>query len=362
MTALAPLNPTFPKTMSSQPQHVKDLIPYLQSILQNSHVGSDKKLKKYLTDKLTFLHKQKPEELLQKLQLGTFFNGLQSLIDDSGKVNKAAAQALMGGSASALSTQAAAQAEAAPLTQSPTKYEDDLAKSMAESLKTAPKSTAAVEAVAKPPVLALPTMAFGALKWEQYFGLKVEEPKLPPDINDILEGPCPIFNGKKVAETHFLTLIPEGMTLAYLQTLTQNPRQGNKIGFRDRGIAWDQYSQIPTDKTHWVLMTNDVIPDSRKKSWEAQQALPAKLTWQEYELLSGIDAGICLLIQYVETGLRFYSFDSLTWTRCVEQVKDGSYEWPLAIGGFKDGAGLRVFYLGAHEMGFFGVGLCRKFY
>jgi hypothetical protein len=204
-------------------------------------------------------------------------------------------------------------------------------------------------------------MAFGALKWEQHFGIKVIEPPFPAGIEAILAGPCPIFPGRKVAETHFLTLIPEGMTLARLESLAQNPRQGNKIGFRYKGEeAWAQHSQTLSGKTHWALMTNDVIPNSRCQSWPDQQALAAKYKGNGYELLSGIEAATCIFLEYVQTGRRFYTDSPFTYTRCLEQVRvDSSKWWPLAIGGFAP-AGLNV--VGSEvDLGLSGVGILRKF-
>ena len=349
----------FVKTLSSTPKHVEDLIPHLMTLLQNPHVDTDKKLRKHLNEKLTFLLKQEPEEYLEELQLDTFYNTIKTLLDPTGKVNRAAAKALMGGSSSALPVQAA---EAAPAAKSPPNYDQELAQALAESLKTAPKPAPAVKPIAKAQASSLPAQAFGALKWEQYFGLKVIEPKLPPDIDKILQGPCPIFPGKKVAETHFLKLIPEDMTLERLESLTQNPREGNKMGFRDKGPkTWAQHAKTPSGRAHWVLMTNDVIPGSRSKSWKDQQTLAATFKGQGYELLSGVDAATCLLLEYVETERRFYADSPWTWTRCVEQVKVGSSQWPLAIGGFAPGGAIVDYsdYVDSDDSR--GVGVARKF-
>ncbi len=199
----------------------------------------------------------------------------------------------------------------------------------------------------------LPLAAFGALKWNQYFGIQVVEPPLPPDIDKILLGPCPIFSGKRVAETHFLTLIPEGMTLERLEALAQNPKQGNKteFGYKEDSL-WDQYGKTPVAKTHWALMTNDVIPDSRSKNWKDQQALATQYRPQGYEIPSVIDAAASLFLEHVQTGKRFYTDNPFTYTRCVEQVKEGSSQWPAAIGGFAP-AGLRVDNV---DSAFFGAG------
>jgi hypothetical protein len=214
---------------------------------------------------------------------------------------------------------------------------------------------------------------FGINKWQRYFGVELVAPYLPPDIREILQGPCPIFPGKKVAETHFLTLIPEGMSLEQLESLTQNPKEGNKIGFRCKDVTtwweqkddttWEQHAKTSSGKAHWVLMTNDVIPDSRYKTWKDQQTLAATFKGQGYELLSGIDAATCLLTEYVQTGRRFYTDSPWTWTRCVEQVKSGSSQRPLAIGGFAPD-GVTVTYDGMFGVDYVinGVGVARKFF
>ena len=132
------------------------------------------------------------------------------------------------------------------------------------------------------------------------------------------------------------------------------------MGFRDKGpTTWEQQGKTPVGKTHWVLMTNDVIPESRDKSWKNQQGLAARFKGQGYELLSCVDVATCVLLEYVQTGRRFYGDKPWTYTRCVEQVTVGSFQWPAAIGGFAP-AGLNVYYnydIGAR----LGVGVCRKF-
>lgn len=51
--------------------------------------------------------------------------------------------------------------------------------------------------------------AFGPKDWNRYFGDVGESPPLPPDIMDILKSPCPYWEGKSVANTHLLVLIPK---------------------------------------------------------------------------------------------------------------------------------------------------------
>jgi hypothetical protein len=325
------------------------------TLLQNPHVDADKKLRRHLNEKLEFLLKQTPDEYLDELELGTLFQTLQTLLDASGKVNRSAAKALMGTPAPSA---AAAAVASPPLAQSPAKHEDDLAKALKESLKTASQASDAARKVAKPP---LPPLAFGALKWELYFGLQVVEPACP-DIDKILASPCPFFPGKIVAQTHLLTLVPEGMTLEKLESLMLNPRQSQKIEFRHKGASmWAQYSKTSSGKAHWVLMPNDVIPNSRNKTWQDQQRVAVSYKAQGYELLSVIDGAASLLLEYVQTGRRFYPDSPLTYARCVEKVVQGSSQWTSAIGGFAPG-GLIVSEGSVEAYEHSGLGLARSFF
>ena len=210
---------------------------------------------------------------------------------------------------------------------------------------------------------------FGKAKWWKFFGKVVVEPLLPSDIDIIFARLCPFFPGQLVGETHFLTLIPEHMTLKELESLAQNPKQGNKIEFRYKeSDAWTQHSTTYSGKAHWVLMTNNVIPDSCKKCWQDQKNLAVELEGQGYELVSVSDAETCLFLEYVQTGNRFYKN---SWTRCREQVSTGyfptgevtwdSFESPLAIGGFApDGADVRSYNV--YGNAYVGIAVARKFF
>ncbi len=108
-------------------------------------------------------------------------------------------------------------------------------------------------------------------------------------------------------------------------------------------------------------MPNDVIPDSRNKSWEDQQTIARKYQAQGYALLSVIDGACCLLLKYVQTGKRCYSDKPGTLTRCVEKVLEESSEWLGAIGGFAS-VGLSVSCEDGDAYESYGLSLARNFY
>ena len=79
--------------------------------------------------------------------------------------------------------------------------------------------------------------AFGKSKWAKYIGDIGEEPPLPKEIFQIMTSPCPDNPRKRIYETHVLTLIPkevnkQPLTLNSLGEHVQNPKKGNKIGYR----------------------------------------------------------------------------------------------------------------------------------
>ncbi len=320
-----PMSPSTPQP----PLIIEQMLDDILKLLDNSSVKQDQKLHDILekkTETLVDLDISKPlspEDL-------KFYTWTKKLLDEAGKVRDVVGKQLF----------KLAGEPPLPLPASP--------------------DTAALPSPPRVPASLLPPMAFGALKWEQYFGLQVAEPPLPADITDILAGPCPIFPGKTVAETHLLTLIPEGITLERLETLAQNPKQGNKIRFSFKGKTfWDQYGKVPLGKTHWALMTNDIIPDSRSKRWQAQKKLAAKYKIQGYELPSVIDVAASLLFEYIQTGRRFYKDDPYTLTRCEEQVKESS-QWPTTIGAFSP-ASLEIGRNYVDVCANVGIGVVRKF-
>ena len=70
---------------------------------------------------------------------------------------------------------------------------------------------------------------FGARDWIRYYGEVEESPPLPPHIFKILMSSCLYWEGKRVEETHLLTLIPETvngapLTLNTLRELIKSPQ------------------------------------------------------------------------------------------------------------------------------------------
>jgi hypothetical protein len=200
--------------------------------------------------------------------------------------------------------------------------------------------------------------AFGPKEWNTYFGAYLRNvPRLPYNIKEVLNSPCPFWPYKKVSESHLLVLVPQTvqgqpLTLKTLGKLVKKPSQGNASGYDFFYVG--HYTDSDAPPSHWVLLTRDVIEGSRNKSFKDQQALLEKQV--VYEIPPILDATVCIFIEYIRAGTKLYSTSPWTFTRCKEKY---DAIWQLAVGGFGPD-GLNVTSSSGDDEDE-GVGGCRKF-
>jgi hypothetical protein len=199
---------------------------------------------------------------------------------------------------------------------------------------------------------------FGAEEWSRYFGAVGIEPPLPPDIDQILDSPCPFCPGKQIRDTHLLVLIPatvngEPFSLDLLGELIRHPRGGGystKYGYYDPTVQ-EQFGTQSPERSYWVLMTRDVLAGSRSETYASQRALVAghaNRTGLPYELPGVLEAATAILSHYVRSGERLYTDAPMTtdapstYTRCQEQVEslddENGWEVEEESGGEGEGA------------------------
>lgn len=170
-----------------------------------------------------------------------------------------------------------------------------------------------------------------------FFGDIGEEPPLPPNIHEILASPCPFDPKKTVMETHMLVLVPARvkgvpLTLNHIDKLMQAPRGGDHNTqlrrYDGNKPVLDQYGEVPCRESHWVLMTRDVLPETRKKSFKNQSIILKG--FKTYQVPTLLDATVCILMEYVLSGNRLFSDNPRTYTRCLEKCDD----WQTDLGSF----------------------------
>lgn len=171
---------------------------------------------------------------------------------------------------------------------------------------------------------AIPEMAFGKAKWEEYFGDIGVEPPLPSNIEQILNKPCPYWPSKKVRETHLLVLFPEKinekpLTLFLMQQLAKNPKRKGHVPSYNNSLNVKENNDILKINSHslpsyWALITKDTIPNSLIKSYYQQKSLLKK----DYFVPSALELTIGLLTYYVENG----KWEQSCITRCKDIIQE----------------------------------------
>lgn len=159
---------------------------------------------------------------------------------------------------------------------------------------------------------------FGAAEWKKYFGDVGVEPPLPENVTEIDNAPCPFSNDPqvKVKDTHMWVLIPAyihrgwfglkiPLTLNTLLKIIRAPLVGeNKAGFND--IILEEYGDMAPEASYWALMTRDVIPGSKRKSFDEQKAL---ITSHAGYVVPGVLAvAVCLSVEYAISSTRLLRY------------------------------------------------------
>ena len=209
--------------------------------------------------------------------------------------------------------------------------------------------------------------ALGEAEWKHYFGDVGSAPDLPSDMATILDSPCPFWPEKLVKDTHLLVLIPATVggvpfTLNWLGELIQHPNHGGRkteYRYYNERVKAQMGAESPL-RSYWLLMTRDVLPDSRSKTYEAQKVMVAAHAGRvglPYELPHALEAATAILTHHAREGERLFGDDPWTYTRCPGVVDDRD---PAVVGGFGS-SGLIVYPNIRFDFDIIGVACCRKF-
>jgi len=179
----------------------------------------------------------------------------------------------------------------------------------------------------------LPSGAFGAKRWLDYFGLQVDEVPLPSALTAFLDRDCRIKAGYKVRDTHSLFLLPkalngESMCLETFIKYVQSRKKGHPAKYRDS-------SNYPPNRTlegesYWVLMAKEIFPATYDKVYSDQQKI-VREKFPEYRAPTTLEAVACLVLERVCSGRYLYVLsDRASYTAC-----DEGDSLPAVVGGFE---------------------------
>lgn len=221
-------------------------------------------------------------------------------------------------------------------------------------------------------------IAFGNDKWAKYFGADVvkdednsEEFSSLPSNNFIAD--CKnfksIFPERNAKDSLMLVRLPKtlngGLTLKNLGKLAKKYFSCSDSGYRFiLPVIIQELGDKSIDKSHWVLMTKDVLPGSRAKSYDEQKKIVADLAEKAligYDVPETLESAVCILSQYFGSNIRLFSVrlfrvNPWTYTRCKDKVQG----YQTIVGGFSP-SGLSISNHCYHDFEYFGVAALRKF-
>jgi hypothetical protein len=209
-------------------------------------------------------------------------------------------------------------------------------------------------------------LAFSSKNWAQWnadivkdVDLAKEYLSLPNNIVEELRLSYNAFPGKSLRETHLLVRMPKGLTLNKLGELAKKYFPKNPAGYRS---IWSTIVTALGDKSAdesvWLLMTKEVLPESRRKNYDQQKKMIdelAKKTGVPYQVPTTLEAAICILAEYSRSKKRLFNDSPGTYTRCQENIQN----YQMIVGGFVP-AGLNVCH-SRYDFVNIGVAALRKF-
>lgn len=169
----------------------------------------------------------------------------------------------------------------------------------------------------------------GKKKWKS-FGDIGKVPPLPKNIAHLLNSDCPIWEGKKVKQTHTLVLVPKKvnekrLTLKSFEELIKTDYLKNEKGYRNiSSKVIEEHGDKSIKKSCWVLMTN-VLPESRNRSYAKQVKIIGRLRDKSkvnYQVPNALLATVCIIMGNFKSYGRLFCEDKWLQTRCQEKVRD----------------------------------------
>ena len=199
---------------------------------------------------------------------------------------------------------------------------------------------------------------FSEADWASYYG---PAQKLSPEVEDVLNGPCPFNKGKLVKDTHFAFMgMPaiNGEPLTVAKWLELHPADG-QLKFYFANDPWhvgQPHTDVVTLEPRLYIMLREIVPGSTSSTPEEQVAMLPP----EYEVPSTIAEVTKDILVYRRTGKRC---NPNRWAACKERTvkTDKAFAGLVSCVGSFDGHGLVVDRWFGGQSDFVGVGASRKF-
>lgn len=186
------------------------------------------------------------------------------------------------------------------------------------------------------------TIAFGKTQWIKYYGKGVVEndqedlKALPKDIFKILLTQLP-DSRERVLDSQILVWIPKQINGKYLTIKTfleiVSPNCFKSYVY----LNYPNDNENSVEKSHWVLMSKDVLASSKGKSFEKLKVLVKEFSEKTkiaYEMPNLLDVIVCIFAEYVRSdnqtrlfsGSHSTGFFSRSGAFTICQERSGEYQ------------------------------------
>lgn len=190
-------------------------------------------------------------------------------------------------------------------------------------------------------VFLLGSTFFGKREWETHIGDVGEVPPLPENIIEILQEPSRV-EGKNRSEAEMLVLIPKTVdgkpyTINLAGEIFQHPKQGKGTKYQTyHDLIQEVHGDIPVKESYWVLISKDILTESKGKTRDEQIAMASESNGQRAPKL--IEAITSVFMSFVCKDSIVFGTNPFIFTCCQEEPIN---KCKLCVGCF-DSSGLFV--------------------
>mmetsp|Transcript_28261 Transcript_28261/g.65453 ORF Transcript_28261/g.65453 Transcript_28261/m.65453 type:complete len:782 (-) Transcript_28261:1163-3508(-) len=165
----------------------------------------------------------------------------------------------------------------------------------------------------------IPNGTFGPMEWKTYFGnIELSSvPKLPDNIEQILDSECPYNYGSKIRNTHILTLIPEkigNIPLTIDLLCAESPHIRSQAKCNMAKFVRDYLEHRNAGSTRWILMLkkpvnllfesfNDQLVATESKSLKVM--VDEKYSTHYYRIPNTLEVVSSLLTNYINKASKY---------------------------------------------------------
>lgn len=172
--------------------------------------------------------------------------------------------------------------------------------------------------------------------WQEHFNLEFPEnlafKMLPHDIGKLFNGPCPLFKGEKLRNTHVFIWMPSGLNLVNCRIFLEKILAGYKDKLLIQQKIIDIFGEQLTGNSKWIIMSKKLLAESNHKAFFIQTKMVNDLDLFEnkkYTIPTLFEATICTSVSNLKG-------DSETLQECYTRCQEAIEEFQILVGRLKN--------------------------